>query len=288
MRVDVPFEVVDGHGFMRDVRATARAIDSTHYLVGEFWGTAPEWLQGDQFDAVMNYAIGEDVIERFVTGAITGDSAMRRMASVHAAYPEASVAMQFNVVSTHDNARLLTKLGGGALGDRPSAAALARQRLASAFLYALPGVPVTFQGDECAFLGRAGGDTHDEQRYPMQWARCDTTMVAHYRALARWRRALPALASPALRLVRGDASTLAFLRGEPGRGELLALFNAGDDSARVPLPAGAWVDITNGRRAHGATTLDARGWRWLVRPKGAAGITRRVEGRRSSGRRDQA
>ncbi len=27
------------------------------YIVGEIWGDASRWLQGDQFDAVMNYPL---------------------------------------------------------------------------------------------------------------------------------------------------------------------------------------------------------------------------------------
>jgi cyclomaltodextrinase len=263
IRVDVPFDIDNREEFFHALRRTARSIDPEAYLVGEVWQRAPGWLQGDQFDALMNYAIGRDVLLRYARGELAAGPAAGAMARLYAEYPEASAAMQFNVIATHDTERLLTGLGGGGLGAVPSADALARQRLASAMLYALPGVPVTFQGDECAFLGASGG--RDEHRYPVQWQACDAGMLAHYRLLARLRRDVPALSSPVIRLAGGPAGVLSWLRGEPGAGEVLALFNAGPTAVTVPLPAGSWTDAASGDVVAGSAAVDARGWRYLAR-----------------------
>jgi cyclomaltodextrinase / maltogenic alpha-amylase / neopullulanase len=263
IRVDVPNELRDRTEFFRAFRQTAKEIDPDVYLVGEIWRRAPEWVEGDQFDALMNYAVGQDAIERFVTQDITGAAALDAMAQVYAAYPEASIAMSFNVISTHDNARLLTKLGGGGLGDRPGVAALERQRLASAMLFSLPGVPVTFQGDECAFLGAGGSGTREENRYPMQWATCDQAMIEHYRQLARSRAELAALSSPAFRTHHGDRAVVAFFRGEPGPGEVLAIFNAGATGAALELPVGRWTDLASGQAVSGLAQVGPRDWRYL-------------------------
>ncbi len=263
IRVDVPGEIDNGTEFFQEFRRTAKGIDPDVYLVGEIWQRSPGWVQGDQFDALMNYAIGQDVIERFANGAKTAGAAMQDMAQLYAEYPEASAAMQFNLIASHDNARLLTKLGGGGLGGTPGADALARQRLASAMLYALPGMPVTFQGDECAMLGTGGG--REENRYPVQWAACDAGMLAHYQQLGRLRREVDALASPAIRLYRGEGSVLSWFRGEPGAGEVLAIFNAGSTTRSLALPAGMWTDVVSGESATGSAQVAARAWRYLRR-----------------------
>lgn len=265
LRVDVPWELADAGGFLRELRRTAKALDPAQYLVGEYWERGPEWLRGDGFDALMNYAAGEGVIERAVAGTITADSAARALSRLLAAYPEAATAMQFNVISTHDNARLLTKMGGGDLGATASPEAKARQRLASAMLFALPGVPVTFQGDECAFLGTGGGGSGERNRYPMQWARCDTAMVAHYARLARLRRAEPALTSAAILAVGADGPVLRWIRGERHHREVLALFNTGRPEASVALPAGTWTDLVRGSQVSAAVRLESYGWRWFRR-----------------------
>ena len=265
IRVDVPNELKNRQAFFQRLRQTAKAISPEQYLVGEIWQRAPEWLQGDQFDALMNYPVGQEVIEPFVMGRVTAWDASNALAQLYAAYPEAATSMLFNVISTHDTRRLLTRMGGGALGATPSADAMARHRLASALLYFLPGVPVTFQGDECAFLGESGEGARDEHRYPMQWARCDAAMVAHYTRLATLRRQLPALQSATWRQHAAGGNLLAFWRGEPGDAELLLVANAGTQLAPFTLPAGSWQDAESGESASGTVLVAARGWRLLQR-----------------------
>jgi cyclomaltodextrinase / maltogenic alpha-amylase / neopullulanase len=172
--------------------------------------------------------------------------------------------MQFNLISSHDTGRLLTKLGGGELGGTAGPVALARQRLASAMLYALPGVPVTFQGDECAFLGTGIGP-RERNRYPLQWQDCDAGMVAHYALLAEFREALEALRSPVIRLHHGAGRLLSFFRGEPGPGEVLAVFNSGQTTGSVPLPEGTWLDAVTGASVSASVAVEPLGWRLLRR-----------------------
>ena len=263
IRVDVPGEIANRAEFFQAFRQTAKAINPDVYLVGEIWERSPGWLRGDQFDALMNYAIGQDVIERFVMRGLTGGAASQAMAELYADYPEASAAMQFNLIASHDNSRLLTKLGGGPLGGTAGVEPLARHRLASAMLYALPGMPVTFQGDECAFLGAGGG--REENRYPVQWGSCDQGMVAHYQQLARLKREMAALSSSVIRLHRGQGAVLSWFRGEPGPGEVLAIFNAGSASSSIALPAGTWQDAVSGEILDANATVSAYGWRYLRR-----------------------
>jgi glycosidase len=261
IRVDVVESIRNPQQFFPAFRLAARDANPDVYLVGEVWTRSPQWLQGDMFDSLMNYALGLDVIRRVVTGALTGAAAAREMALLYAEYPEASTAMQFNIISSHDTSRLLTLLGGGSLNGTPSAIALARQRLASAMLYALPGVPVTFQGDECAFLGSQSN--HDEHRYPVQWQACDPGVLAHYQQLGNLKEDVAALHSPVIRQPTGEGSVLSFARGEPGAGELLAIFNTGAQSASYALPSGSWADLVSGETLSGSAPLAAYGWRYL-------------------------
>lgn len=262
IRVDVPQEIENRYQFFTTFRQTAKSVDPEVYLVGEIWEQAASWLQGDQFDALMNYAIGQGVVDQFARGNVAGVIAAREMAALYAAYPEASTAMQFNLVASHDTDRLLTAMGGGELGDSPSTTALSRQRLAAAFLFALPGMPVTFQGDECAFLGGSGGN--HTARYPIQWDACDQAMHAHYEELAGLKRTLAGLASPVIRQYAASPRLLAFYRGEPGPGEVLAVFNNGGGTV-LELPAGSWTDAVTGGAVTGSVSVDALGWRYLVR-----------------------
>ena len=279
IRVDVPNELSNGYDFFRTMRTTAKGINPNEYLVGEIWQRNASWLQGDQFDALMNYAEGRDIVLSFVNGNITGGGAMRGMAQLYAEYPEAVAAMEFNLIDSHDTPRLLTDVGGGSLGATPGATALAKQRLASAILYALPGMPITWQGDECAQLGTGSETSQGQNRYPVQWDACSAAMQAHYTQLANLKHTIPALSSSAIRFYQGSGSVLAFYRGEPGAGEVLAVFNAGATASTVTLPAGSWTDAVSGQSASGSTSVDALGWRYLRRQRGRSAASR--WGRRS-------
>ena len=54
-RLDVAEEV--GADFWREFRARVRGADPDAYLVAGTWHHKPEWLQGDMFDAYMNYPL---------------------------------------------------------------------------------------------------------------------------------------------------------------------------------------------------------------------------------------
>lgn len=255
IRVDVPNELPNAAAFARNLREAAKSVRADAYVVGEIWDRAPGWVQGDQYDALMNYAVGQAIIEPFVKGTMNATDAAANLGLVFMEYPEASTAMAFNVIATHDTPRLLTKLGAGAIGTTPSSDLLARQQLASAMLFALPGVPLTFQGDECAFTGAM-----NENRYPVQWDQCNASMRAHYKQLAQLRTTTPALTSAAFRIVSSDGNVLAWQRGESGSGEVLAVFNAGLAPVSYALPSGSWTSLTTQATASGSISVGAFGW----------------------------
>src|SRR6188474_3436760 len=60
-RLDVPAEI-DDPAFWSAFRQRCRAIRDDAYLVGEVWVTAPEWVAGDRFDALMDYPLAEAIL----------------------------------------------------------------------------------------------------------------------------------------------------------------------------------------------------------------------------------
>ena len=55
-RLDVP-DVVPA-AFWVDFRLMVKDVNPEAWIVGEIWGDARPWLEGDQFDGVMNYRLG--------------------------------------------------------------------------------------------------------------------------------------------------------------------------------------------------------------------------------------
>jgi glycosidase len=133
-------------------------------------------------------------------------------------------------------------------------------------LYALPGMPIFFQGDECGFTGEAGQYPVNElYRYPIQWDRCNPDVLEFYQRLGKVRAGLAALQGPAFRAYAGEGAVLAFLRGEPGQEVVLAAFNKGSEPANLALPGGTWRDALSGQTFQSQAELPAIGFRYLVR-----------------------
>ena len=63
-RLDVPQEIDDDE-FWREFRRVVKAANPEAYIVGEIWGDAERWLQGDQYDAVMNYGVSRAALGFF-------------------------------------------------------------------------------------------------------------------------------------------------------------------------------------------------------------------------------
>ncbi|NJE00794.1 pullulanase [Thermococcus sp. JdF3] len=236
IRVDVPNEILDPGTFFGELRKRVKERHPDAYLVGEIWTLSPEWVRGDRFDSLMNYALGRDILLNYAKGLLSGEAAMRMMGRYYASYGENVAAMGFNLVSSHDTSRVLTDLGGGRLGEEPTNESIQRLKLLSTLLYVLPGTPVTFQGDERGLLGDK--NHYDEQRYPIQWDTVNEDVLNHYKALAELRKDVPALRSSVIRFYTAKGGVMAFFRGHDD--EVLVVANSWKKPAELELPDGEW------------------------------------------------
>ena len=243
-RVDVPNELVEVQAFFREMRQITKMEKPDAYLIAEIWQLDPSWVQGDQFDSLMNYALGRDILLNFAKGSIDGESALANLSRYFATYGENVTAMGFNLVSSHDTGRILTDLGGGNFGDLPNPIAVERLKLLSTLFYTLPGAPVIFQGDERGILGEK--EFYDSHRYPIQWDTADESLIYHYKKLAQLRSEIPALTSSVIRVYYGTDNLLSFFRGEQSSGQVLIVANNGTETVKFELPFGNWRSVTEG------------------------------------------
>ncbi len=248
-RVDVPNELVKAKEFFNEMRQLAKMEKEDAYLIAEIWQLDPSWVQGDQYDSLMNYALGRDILFNFAKGSIDGESALANLSRYFAAYGENVTAMGFNLVSSHDTGRILTDLGGGNFGDSPNPKTVERLKLLSTLLYTLPGAPVIFQGDERGILGEK--EFYDSHRYPIQWDTADESLISHYKKLAQLRSEIPALTSSVIRVYYGTDNLLSFFRGEQSSGQVLIVANNGTETVKFELPFGNWRSVTEGEVLQG-------------------------------------
>ena len=292
---DEPSDGIDGFrldvaeqvplGFWREYRAFVRGINPDAYLVGEVWWERwPEkmfdpapWLQGDVFDAVMNYRWYMPT-RSFFAGAPPGLSASQYVAhldSIAAGIGWDQRPGMMNLTASHDAPRFATSVYNPGRYkyrvtprespeyriDRPDERTRQVQRMILVQQFTYIGAPHIWNGDE---VGMWGADDPDPRK-PMVWA--DLTYedevadpfgrprrrdrVAPDLELLETYRELVALRRQHLRLfvdgtltwrLTDDARGLLAYERALGEERALVAFNTSDESVTLALEAanGAW------------------------------------------------
>ena len=215
----------------RDLRPMVRAVKPDTYLLGEVMGDASVWLQGDAFDASMNYPLRELAVRFFAAGTIDGRQLADGLARLWAgcAWPVAQAA--HNLIGSHDTPRFLTLAGGEVW----------RLRLAVVLQMTFPGAPGLYYGDEVGMTG--GGDPGCRGTFPwpgegqVDAGAPDPERHPLFRTaaeLAALRRTEPALRTGEWRAGEARGSLVTFER-RLGRRRLLVAINRGRTAAAVEL-----------------------------------------------------
>ena len=147
-RLDVPNEI-DDDSFWQEFRRRVKAINLEAYIVGEIWDAPERWLQGDQFDGVMNYLFRKAVMKfLFDEHPISTEEFCSRLRE---AFPKGRGDIPMNLLGSHDTTRLRSQ----------PCASWDRIRLALTLMFFLPGAPCVYYGEE---LGMEGGKDPDNRR----------------------------------------------------------------------------------------------------------------------------
>ena len=280
-RLDVADELPSA--FLDHLRQAVKDEDPQSAVLGEVWedatnkqsyGEQRRYFGGSQLDSVMNYPLREALLG-FLTGALTAGSCMRHILSLQENYPVPAFYALMNLTGSHDVPRALTMLCGAPQADtltREQQAAVsyegeALQRgkqklllLASA-LYALPGAPCIYYGDEAGMQGMR--DPFNRAAYP--WGREDSALVEAFRALGALRRRCPALRTGYLAVTAPSDGLLCIWRyakdgmdafGDPLERAALCIVNRDPDEVyctlRLPDALSAyplWTDVQTGEVA---------------------------------------
>jgi cyclomaltodextrinase / maltogenic alpha-amylase / neopullulanase len=237
-RLDVPNEIDDDR-FWQEFRHRVRSANAEAYIVGEVWSDAPRWLQGDMWDAVMNYQftracvaffIGENVnLEDLSRTSLhpmgpTGAEAFRRaIERLIGLYHPNVTAVMLNLLGSHDMARFITL----AQGDQSAL------RLATLFQMTYPGAPSVYYGDEIGMTG--GHDPANRGAFP--WHRpesWDTNLLHEFQRLIALRRHRPALRRGSFRFLHARQDVIAYAR-ELADETVIVAINAATMQRRVDI-----------------------------------------------------
>jgi alpha-glucosidase len=260
-------------------RAIRRAVKETQkdaYLLGEHFFDASAMLQGDQWDATMNYAgfalplwhwlrgfrqrahgVHPDLLgpQEWPTEALVSAWRERR-----AAVPWEVTLRQYNLLDSHDVPRIRTVVSGNA----------ALHKLAAAVQFTYPGLPAVYYGDEIGLqdvpgLGERGCMVWDEDRW-------DRSTFAFYQRLIALRRGSEPLRQGGFEALAAERDTL-FYQREGAQGRALVVAHRGER----PRPAGP-LPLGGGGVPDGLELTDALSGRSAVVREGALLLPEQEQG----------
>ena len=167
--------------FDREFRRLEKANDPQGWIVGEIWGDANPWLQGDMFDSVMGYQFRGAAVAFLAKRIIGPTQFMGRLMTTYASYAPAVSRNLMNLLDSHDTPRFLTLCGG----DQKTAI------LGAAVLLTWPGAPCIYYGEELGMEGNADPDNRRGMRWDL--VNNHNPVLKAYRALILARKDNPVL-----------------------------------------------------------------------------------------------
>lgn len=178
-RLDVADEI--SHRFWHRFRNAVKKEFPDALIVGEVWHYAADFLQGDNWDSVMNYHFRNAVMDFAAKETITASQFLDEMGFLRGNLNNLCYPLMWNLIDTHDTPRALHECDENK----------DKLRLLAAFQLLLPGMPFLYYGDE---VGMTGGPDPDCRR-GMLWdsEKQDRELLRYYQQLIHVRKQNPCL-----------------------------------------------------------------------------------------------
>ena len=238
-RLDVPGEI-DNDEFWREFRSRVRAINPDAYIVGEVWHEAQRWLQGDQFDAVMNYLLtaasmsffgGSHLNINVISAAggikdrihpMNANEFANELDRILNLYATDITFAQLNLLDSHDMPRFLSCVNG-------NKDAL---KLAYLLMFTLPGAPCIYYGDEIGLDG--GHDPECRKAFPWDENKWDKGLLEYIKTCSALRKDQASLRRGEYKRIYAEGEVMAFARSYKNETATVA-FNVSNETKIINL-----------------------------------------------------
>ena len=229
------------HKFWKRFRAEVKKANPDAIILAEHYGPAGEWMQGDEWDTVMNYDAFMEPLTWFLTGmekhsdefqpARVGNAreffdTMTYCGGENFSMPSLYTAM--NELSNHDHSRFLTRTSQkvGRVSDlMPSSAETGINKgvMREAVIVQMtwPGAPTIYYGDEAGLCGFT--DPDNRRTYP--WGHEDKEMIAFHKDMIAIHKECPELISGSIRELLADNNFIAYGRFNRTAAVIVAINN---------------------------------------------------------------
>lgn len=237
------------HYFWQQFRKAVKEANPDALILAEHYGNTRDWLQGNEWDTVMNYDAFMEPVTWFLTGMEkhsddyredllgNAESFLGAMRHHSSSFPMPSWQVAMNELSNHDHSRFLTrtnhKVGRtGTLGPQEAERDINKAVFREAVVMQMTwvGAPTIYYGDEAGLCGFT--DPDNRRTYP--WGKEDTQLIAFHKDIIRLRRENDELRRGSLKYMDSDYNFLAYGRFH-SRGQCMILVNNNDHEIEKQL-----------------------------------------------------
>ena len=238
------------HKFWKKFRKVVKEANPNAIILAEHYGNPSEWLQGDEWDTVMNYDAFMEPLTWFLTGMEkhsdefredllgNGDHFAHSMTHHMADMLTPSLMVSMNELSNHDHSRFLTrtnhtvgrvaKLGPEAANEYVNKAVM---REAVVMQMTWMGAPTLYYGDEAGVCGFT--DPDNRRTYP--WGKEDKELIAFHKEMIRVHKKYQSLKTGSVNILGWRKNVLAYSRFMDDE-QIVVVINNGDKRTEVTVP----------------------------------------------------
>lgn len=238
------------HMFWKKFRKAVKKWNPNAIILAEHYGNPKEWLQGDEWDTVMNYDAFMEPLTWYLTGMEKHSDEFRpdllgnaehfvgtmKHHMTHMLTPSLMVAM--NELSNHDHSRFLTrtnhkagrvqKLGYDAAAEDVNEAVM---REAVVMQMTWMGAPTVYYGDEAGVVGFT--DPDNRRTYP--WGNENKQLIAFHKDAIHIHKESEALRYGSLEILGVKGPVLAYGRFTD-ENKIAVVVNNSDEAASINVP----------------------------------------------------
>ena len=238
------------HHFWKDFRKAVKEANPNAVILAEHYGDASSWLEGDQWDTIMNYDAFMEPVSYFFTGmekhsdnmdpSAEGDGVRFENTMRHfmAKLPTKALYSAMNELSNHDHSRFLTRTNhkvGRASSLGPEAASedinIPIFKLAILLQVSWPGAPTVYYGDEAGVCGFT--DPDNRRTYP--WDNRNFQLIDYYRDAIMAHKMSAAMRRGSFVFLKSERNFISYGRFNEIESVVIAI-NMGGTEMEVDIP----------------------------------------------------
>ena len=247
---DLGFSNEYNHLFWKRFRKEVKSVNPDALILAEHYGDPQDWLQGDEWDSVMNYDAFMEPVTWFLTGMEkhsderrtdlwgNADNFIGAMRHFMASMLTPSLQVAMNELSNHDHSRFLTRTNHkvGRVSQHGTKGAeegvnLAVMREAVVMQMTWVGAPTVYYGDEVGLCGFT--DPDNRRTYP--WGHEDQELLAFHKEMIRIHKTEKPLRKGSIKLLAAGKNLLAYGRFEKDE-QLVIIVNNSSILKEVTVP----------------------------------------------------